>query len=215
MKTAMTLIAFFVVATVASAGIGIHWNSWRGEYHDGSGNAILAANGALWQLIYAGADNLPDPIHDDGAVEPMDAAAWAANNYLRPGGDDQLLAQRILPMGGGATADGTAWDVWMNHESGNAVFEDVTWSLAGFAYMRVFESAAPQAGVTFFFETAEMLELDLGYPQTPDPNPQFFSMNPSEFPFTPDRQPFAVPEPHVLALLGLGAALLLLRRRRS
>ena len=78
-KILMALFAFVVAASVATAGIGIAWTTQNwGEYHVGGGS-ILAGNDVLWQLIYAGADNTANPIHNDGVVAPMDAAAWAAS----------------------------------------------------------------------------------------------------------------------------------------
>ena len=215
-KILMALFALAVAASVATAGIGITWTTQNwGEYHVGGGS-ILAANDVLWQLIYAGADNIANPIHDDGVVAPMDSqAAWAANNYLRPGSDDQLLASRIIPMGGGAAADGTLWDEWLTKVTGSAdpVFQDLTWTQAGFVYQRVFESATPLSGSTYFYQTG-LLALDTSYPQSP-PSPQVFNVGPSGSGFIPDMQPYAVPEPATMGLLGLGALVMAIRRRRA
>ena len=214
-KILMALFASAVAASVATAGIGISWSTQNwGEYHDGGGSAILAANSALWQLIYAGADNIANPIHDDGVVAPMDPTAWAANDYLRPGSDDQLLASRIVPQGGGAASDGTGGDDWLTWQSGNTVFEDVTWSAAGFVYQRVFESATPLSGSTYFYQS-DLMALDLGYPQVPVPTPQVFNADPASGPFIPNEQPYAVPEPATMGLLGLGALVMAIRRRRA
>ena len=214
-KILMALFALAVATTVASAGIGILWGTTEwGEYHDGGGSAILAANDALWQLIFAGADNTIDPIHDDGVTPPMASqAAWAGNNYLRPGGDDQVLASRIIPMGGGTAADGTQWDEWLILQSGSTLYQDLTWSTAGFVYQRVFESSTPLAGSTYFYQTG-LLALDTSYPQAP-PVPQAFSVGPAGSGFIPNAQPYAVPEPATMGLLGLGALVMAIRRRRS
>ena len=214
-KILISLFALAVAATVASAGIGISWGTtdW-GEYHDGGGSPILAANSVLWQLIYAGSDNAIDPIHNDGVNPAMESqAAWVANDYLRPGGDDQLIADRIIPMGGGTAADGTEWSDWLILQSGSTVFVDPTWSQAGFVYQRVFESATPLAGSTYFFETGLVL-LDTSYPQSP-PSPQVFNVGPLGEGFVPNQQAYAVPEPATMSLLGLGALVMAFRRRRS
>ena len=216
-KILMALFASAVAASVATAGIGITWTTQNwGEYHDGGGSAILAANDALWQLIYAGADNTPDPIHDDGVVDPMDSqAAWAGNNYLRPGGDDQLLASRIIPQGGGTAADGTIWDEWLTGVIGTAdpVFQDLSWSQAGFVYQRVFESSTPLAGSTYFYQTGTLL-LDTTFAGG-TATPQDFFVDPASGPFIPNAQAYAVPEPATMGLLGLGALVMAIRRRRS
>ena len=213
-KILMALFALAVAASVATAGIGITWTTQNwGEYHVGGGS-ILAGNDVLWQLIYAGADNTANPIHNDGVVAPMDAAAWAANNYLRPGSDDQLLASRIIPMGGGAAADGTVWDVWLTPQAGNSVYENLTWSNAGFVYQRVFESATPMSGSTYFYQSG-LMALDLTYPQVPVPSPQVFNADPSTGPLIPNAQAYSVPEPATMGLLGLGALVMAIRRRRA
>ena len=215
-KILMAVFAFAVAASVATAGIGITWTTQNwGEYHDGSASAILAANDALWQLIYAGADNMADPIHNDGVVAPMDSQeAWAANNYLRPGGDDQLLASRIIPLGGGAAADGTVWDDFMMYQSGSVpVFADLSWMQAGFVYQRVFESSTPLAGSTYFYQTG-LLAIDTSYAGGTS-TPQDFFVDPASGPFIPNSQAYAVPEPATMSLLGLGALVMAFRRRRS
>ena len=216
-KILMALFASAVAASVATAGIGISWTTQNwGEYHVGGGS-ILAANDVLWQLIYAGADNIANPIHDDGVVAPMDSqAAWAANNYLRPGSDDQLLASRIIPMGGGAAADGTLWDEWLTKVTGSAdpVFQDLTWTQAGFVYQRVFESSTPLAGSTYFYQS-DLMALDLSYPQSPVPTPMVFPADPASGGLIPNQQAYAVPEPATMGLLGLGALVMAIRRRRS
>lgn len=215
-KILMALFASAVAASVATAGIGISWGTTEwGENHlgdgSGSGNSILSANDVLWQLIYAGADNMIDPI--DNSAPAMDPVAWAANDYLRPGGDDQVIADRVIPMGGGAAADGTVWDEWLILQSGSTVFVDLSWSAAGFVYQRVFESATPLSGSTYFYQS-DLFALDTSYPQSP-PSPQVFNVGPSGSGFVPDLQPYAVPEPATMGLLGLGALVMAIRRRRS
>ena len=212
-KILMALFASAVAASVATAGIGITWTTQNwGEYHVG-GTAILAANDALWQLIYAGADNTANSIHNDGVVAPMDAAAWAANNYLRPGSDDQLLASRIIPMGGGAASDGTVWDEWLSYQSGSdPMYSDLSWTTAGFVYQRVFESATPLSGSTYFYQTG-LMALDTTFGGTS--TPQDFFVDPATGPFIPNAQAYSVPEPATMGLLGLGALVMAIRRRRA
>ena len=213
-KILMALFALAVATSVATAGIGILWTTQNwGEYHVG-GTAILAGNDVLWQLIYAGADNTANPIHNDGVVAPMDAAAWTANNYLRPGSDDQLLASRIIPMGGGAAADGTIWDEWLTYQGGaDAVYENLSWANAGFVYQRVFESSTPMSGSTYFYQSPlfDYTETYAGSPATPDT----FNPDPSTGPLVPNAQAYSVPEPATMGLLGLGALVMAIRRRRA
>ena len=214
-KILMAVFAFAVAVSVATAGIGITWTTQNWGETSG-GDPILSANDVLWQLIYAGADNTADPIHNDGVVAPMDSQeAWAANNYLRPGGDDQLLASRIIPMSGGAAGDGTLWDEWLTGVIGGSdpVFQDLTWSQAGFVYQRVFESSTPLAGSTYFYQTG-LLAIDTSYAGGTS-TPQDFFVDPASGPFIPNSQAYAVPEPATMSLLGLGALVMAFRRRRS
>ena len=215
-KIFVALSALIVATSVATAGVGILWGvSGWGENHlgdgTGSGNSILSANDVLWQLIYAGADNAIDPI--DNSAPAMDEAAWIANDYLRPGGDDAVWAERIIPMGGGAAADGTSWDDWLINQSGSTFYQDLSWSTAGFVYQRVFESSTPLSGSTYFYQS-DLFALDVSYPQSP-PVPQAFNMGPGGAGFVPDMQPSSVPEPATMGLLGLGALVMAIRRRRA
>lgn len=216
-KFLMAIFALAVATSVASAGIGITWTTYSwGNYSGGGGAALLDNNDALWQLIFAGTDNLIDSIDDP--LNPMDPAAWAANNYLRPGGDDQLLAERIIPMGGGIASDGTDWDEWLQRQGPpNPVFQDLGWAAEGYVYQRVFESSTPLAGSTQFFQSG-LLELDTGFAGGTATPQDFFVDDPSlvgNDGFTPDRTPIAIPEPATMSLLGLGALAMVLRRRRS
>ena len=206
----MAICALAVANTVASAAIGVTWNAqtW-GYYHDGVA-AILDNNGALWQLIYAGADNAINTI-PTGTV-PTAGGAGIADDYVL--GDDVVWAERTVSMGGGtAPEDGTTWDNWLQYQTGAQMYTDLSWSTAGFVYQRIFESATPGDG-TYFFEsglTALITNYDAGAPATVTVSFADVSGNG----FVPNQMIVAVPEPATMGLLGLGALVMAIRRRRA
>ena len=119
-------------AWAAQAGMGIVWSTC-GWFVEAGGDAnagpgIAENNVVTWQLVYAGANNAPD------AIDPS-AAGWT-------GGDDVLLAERVVPAGGGSAADGTSWDSLLMQQGGNTTYEDPTWPAdrGGFVFQRVFHT---------------------------------------------------------------------------
>ena len=232
-KLLVAFMALAVAATVSMAGVRIDWTAgWGGFDHTADpnptdGNLLLDSASVVWQLIYAGADNQIDRI-DDPANPIQDVAGWQANNYLLPasqGGDDVLWGQRIISQGGGAASGGTAydnassWDNWMSATAGSIQFENLAWNTAGFVYQRVFEGT-PANGSYFFetglfaYSTGFILNDGLaGQPFLVDGTPPTYSS--LESGFSPHQQVSAVPEPATMGLLGLGALVMAIRRRRS
>ncbi len=233
-KMFLMALGLAVFASTAMAGIGINWNTINGMVQDGEaedalpppGGFLLDGYSAIWQLIYAGADNAIDPI--DGSAAAMDEAAWAANNYLRPGGDDELVAQRTIALGGGtASEDSTSWNNWMVNTGGNTVYELLAdggqnWWDGGLMYQRIFqcdtlvtEGDPGMHGSAWFYETpgANMLTIDTTY-VTGGFAQDFPVGTPSTF-GVPTHQVNVIPEPATMGLLGLGALVMAIRRRRS
>ena len=210
-KFLMALVVLAVATSVATAGVGITWTTIYGAYdHTASdvtsgNNLLLDSYSAIWQLIYAGADNIANPLDsaDLGTGAPGIQDDYGVN------GDDVVWAQRIIPMGGGAAGDGTSWDNWMNQASGTAAYEDLSWSTAGFVYQRVFEGT-PVSGVTYFYESP-LLALNTGFVGGGQPLQDFPIDSPSAG-FQPNQ---IIPEPATMSLLGLGALVMAIRRRRS
>lgn len=216
-KLMLSLFVLAVAVTMASAGVGIQWSTaYWGE--DGSGNGFLDNNSGLWQLIYAGANNVAD------SIESVDAswgvgAAGIADDYVV--GDDVVWAQRTIAQGGGtAPEDGTTWDNWLSYQSGPfPVYENGAWATPGFVFQRVFESATPTSG-TMFWETSP-LALDLTYtPGTGGSAKDMYVDSPTGLAndaaaFSADKTVTVIPEPATMSLLGLGALVMAIRRRRS
>ena len=201
-KLIIAFSALALVATAAYAGYGIDWTTSFGIYsHEatdltGGDYAILDSYSVTWQLIYAGADNTPNPI-----------------NLANPGwvsGDDEVWGTRTIPLGGGtATEDNTIWTNWLLHNGGaDASSFDTSWSGAGnYVFQRIYEGT-PAPG-TWFYETS-ITNFNNAYDGL-GPRDTFVLDSPSAG-IKPNQQ--VIPEPAALSLLGLGA-LALIRRKRS
>ena len=212
-KFLMAICALAVATTVASAAVGISWTTvnW-GENHlgdgTGSGNAILDANSVLWQLIYAGVNDAIDPI--PAGTVPTAGGAGIADDYVM--GDDVVWAERTIAMGGGvAPEDGSTWDNWLSPVVGNVVYPNAGWNTAGFVYQRVFESINPGAG-TYYFESG-LTALIIYDPANPPTSTLCYANENAAF--VANQQITAVPEPATMGLLGLGALVMAIRRRRA
>lgn len=215
--TTLTILA--AMAAVATAGVGIQWETgWGGYTHtapnitDGN-NAILDSYSVIWQLIYAGADNVNNPI-PNAVGDPLPLAGGPNGDYVQ--GDDVVWAQRTIALGGGtAPEDGTSWDSFMVRvgTAGDTSYQDTAWNTAGFVYQRVFEGT-PTWG-SYYYDSP-LFAFDETW--TDSLAPQIFTpevdMNSAGFQGNQTMPP-AVPEPATMGLLGLGALVMAFRRRRA
>ena len=208
-KILLALAVLAAAASFASAGVGISWAVTWGAYDHsspdvtGGTGALLDSYSVTWQLIYAGANNVAD------VPDTSLGGAGIADDYVT--GDDVVWASRIIAQGGGAGGDGTTWDNWMINQTGSIIFEDLAWSTAGYVFQRVFEGTP--AALSWYFDS-NLLALGTGYTGTPQ-LPQVFELGSGSAGFQPDQQIPAVPEPATMGLLGLGALVMAIRRRRS
>lgn len=213
-KILMAVFALVVAATVASAGVSINWNvTWGAYTHDapnvtGGTDNLLGTYSAIWQLIYAGADDTIDPIPS----HEVPVAGGANGDYVY--GDDIVWGQREINVGGGAAGDGTSWNEWMLMTAGNPNYEDAAWVTDGFVYQRVFETqvfGTVSVG-DYYYETG-LLELNTGW-SVGAPYQSFMLDTPTAG-FQATTPIYTIPEPATMSLLGLGALAMVLRRRRS
>ena len=218
-KIVVGLAVLGLMVACASAGVGILWKTQYGVYdHNapnvtGNSNALLDSYSMTWQLIYCGADDAADlPSTSLGGV-------GIADDYVTD--DDVVWASRSLPQSvaqGNVTAsDGTVWTYWTANVSGNVVYEDLGFSLGGgdtgYVYQRIFEGTP--ALLSYYYQTTPVA-LDLSYAGSPG-FPQQIYLDTLTAGVKPNQQiqPAAVPEPATMSLLGLGALVMAIRRRRS
>ena len=220
-KVLMALFACAISVTAATAGVGINWSTGWGIYDHtetdlvGGSAALLNNYNALWQLIYAGTDNQIDRPEADNA----------GTGYVTD--DDVVWVQRTIPVGGnsGGTPceDGTTWDGWITNPTGNTTYTDLTWGTAGFVYQRIFETAllgVVQDGDWYY--DSQLFSMGPGGPANGyDINTEYSGSPATPNPILLDSptagiQPTQqVPEPATMGLLGLGALVMSIRRRRS
>ncbi len=205
-KVLIAAVALMMGASLSLAGMGVSWSSggWLVEYGGDvdNGPGVLENNDVIWQLIYAGADNV--------ANEPDLSAA----NYL--GGDDAMLADRKIAAGGGEAADGTEWDTWLiQANTASTVYQDLSWETAGFVYQRIWQGTPSADKDSYYFDSA-LAEIDTAFAGGAS-TPQVFNYDPDGAGLAvnnviPASQP-TIPEPATMSLLGLGALAMVLRRK--
>ena len=202
---ALAVLALAAGSAYAAEGVAIQWQTQWAIYSDtaadltGSTEYLLDSDSMTWQHIYsvnntAGAPDLGN----------------SANGWVS--GDDQVWATRTLAQSvGGANvvaSDGTEWYNYVGYVDGNLQYNNTGWTTAGYIYQRVYEGA-PAAGSYYFDTTPEALVIN---PTTWQDSYTDTVGGPG---FQPDQQIPAVPEPATMGLLGLGALVMAIRRRRS
>ena len=208
-KFLMSLVIVATMASVAMAGVGIQWTTGYGGYTHtspiitGFDNAILDSYSVIWQLVYSGTDGINPP-----------SLATAGAGYVT--GDDVVWATRTIAQGGGTGAeDGSTWNNFMYRAdlSGSTTFENAAWATAGSVYQRVFEGT-PAPGTYWYDSPLFTYDATWTDSQAAESFNTEVNMNVGGF-HAPAGNFFPVPEPATMSLLGLGALVMAIRRRRS
>ena len=222
-KILMAMLAFTVMASAALAAVGIDWLGYWGGYNNtvanpltgvSSSDSIRAGNSVIWQLVWAGNDGAQ-------AADMFNAGS----GYVS--GNDQVLATRTMAAGTGmitASEDGTQWDEFLygGTAQGDYLYSNLSWALGeGYVYQRVFQGT-PTYGSWYY--TSGLLQVNTAWVNTDPGTQQIFytetgylgwnNSSPEDRGYKPLEQ-FAVPEPATMSLLGLGALVMAIRRRRS
>ncbi len=93
------------------------------------------------------------------------------------------------------------------------MYEDLSWSTAGFVYQRVFEGTP--AHHSWYFESPLAGAQYRLIPVAAQPPTDFFLDTPDAKVSSRRHEIHVVPEPATMGLLGLGALVMAIRRRRS
>ena len=217
-KLAGMIICLVVAASASFAAVGINWSTingvaWSGASADvlagsyATGESLLDRYNAIWQLIYAGADNAID--------DPSTVAGGANGDYVTD--DDVVWAQREIQIGGNsggpACSDGTTWDNWLRlADVVSSTYVDMSWNTAGFVYQRIFEGTP--AAESYYYQ-GSLLALDLSYAGGTAFGQELMVDSTDSLAQPTSQFPPAVPEPATMGLLGLGALVMAIRRRRA
>mgnify|MGYP001332698112 CR=1 FL=1 len=205
---ALAALALMATAGFAATGVAVQWDTSWGVYDHAAVDLTSTTTGGIldsyaitWQLIYS-LDNVADaPNAANGAN------GWVSN-------DDEVWATRTFAQDDGSASDGTEWDMFVFYQNvGDRQYLDTAWAAGdvGYIFQRVFEGA-PAANSWYFDSTPVALDAD---PETYQEN-YIEGSSTATIGVQPNQQiGGAVPEPATMGLLGLGALVMAIRRRRA
>lgn len=210
-KIILALMVLACAAATASAatGVAVQWTTYWGAYTSdatdltGTEDYLLDSYSITWQLVYS----------TDATAGAPDLGN-AANGWVS--GNDEVWATRTMPMSvGGANvtaSDSTEWYNYLYNVSGDQQYLDPSWSAGdvGYIYQRVYQGTP--AALSYYYDSAPVgLDAD---PPTYQSS-YLDAAGGGTAGIQPNQQISAIPEPATMGLLGLGALVMAIRRRRS
>ena len=195
-KLVLVVAVLSLVVASASASINVAWDSLGVADHTGL-SPILNNYDVTWQLIYSFDANM-DPVNISNV-----AGGWVS-------GDDEVWATRIVTDAYVADNTGNLWTEALTWDDGPGTSFTAPAFVAGYVYQRLFEVNGTVGVGTWFYQGGMEALSDWVSPNDPD----FSTIS---GPAVPNLQVQAapVPEPATMALLGLGALTMAIRRRRA
>ncbi len=199
MKKFLVVATVLIMSVAATLANQVQWWVPYGMFdHEATdlvdvttGDGIMNKYDVLWQLIYAGPNQVADEV--------------VAGNPGLVSGDDEVIGSRLLSQG-----DAT-FDNWLYTDNTDATSIDLPYVYSEtdpyYVFQRVYESSEPVKG-TYYYQSDLVLlgtDYDTGLQNIP------LSNN-----FDSGTQPnlvVGVPEPATMSLLGLGALAMVLRRK--
>ncbi len=193
-KFPLVIAIMSLFAADALASINVDWES-AGVLDHTATSAILNNYDVTWQLIYSVDTNM-DPVDISNV-----AGGWVS-------GDDEVWATRIITDAYVADNTGNLWTESLTWDDGPGInFANPTFS-AGNVYQRIYEVSGSVGVGTWYCQGAMATLSDWTSPSPPNES-RFSSV------VAPNQQITAIPEPATMSLLGLGALVMAMRRRRS
>jgi hypothetical protein len=190
-KLSMMAAVVAVSGMTAKADINILYTGSAGFYVSDPGTGIVDPSGSfLAQLIYTASGTIG--FADAGTV-----------GFVT--GDNQVLDS--VTVGFGVPADLAAGSTFGDFNAGVQVYPGPL--EGGFVFVRIFQDTTPQGGDFYYDSPTTLTTVFTGTqsPQLIDANTDFVNGNQLTLQ--------VVPEPSVLAFMGIGALLMAVRRRRA
>ena len=203
---ALAVLSIAASPAFATDGVLIQWDTQWGAYTQDATDLtsltddfLLDSYAITWQLIYS-----------VNATAGAPALINSANGWVS--GDDTVWATRTLAQsvaeGNVIASDGTTWSHDLFYVSGDLQYANPAWTTAGYIYQRVYQGAV-QGGTWYYDSTPVALVINPPTWQTS----YIDAAGGGTAGIQPNQQ--VIPEPATMGLLGLGALVMAIRRRRS